>query len=342
MKMEKINTQYIVRNTLRTFKHLACFVVLLVLLLNQNTLVAQSQTPANREDQTKRPRLGNHKFVISPLVRDPFIKTHIRNTLGIGNAYDLEIPVLEIGGETVYGLRGDLLFALLDFEYQNAVKDWLAVWGKFGVVGRLGTGVQTLLAQGITAGIEFELGWMFKFLRTERTMLSGTLNLSNSNGTVINLAEFINDIIEKGELAPENELVRKRSYLRGGGGLRFAWAASDLFGVNLIGEGAYGESIDRRDKNKLFVKFGGSVDFDLKSRTSVPLGFALGFVFDSFPSGGDNTIDDNLKTTFLRIAYTGREDFLVSLDATWLRLPLRQLNQTLNGGITSINMRYYF
>ena len=55
-----------------------------------------------------------------------------------------------------------------------------------------------------------------------------------------------------------------------------------------------------------------------------------------------NTIGDNLQAVFLRIAYTGRDDFLISLDATWNRLPLRQLDQTLNGGVTTINMRYYF
>jgi hypothetical protein len=330
---------------IKTFGYLSFSVLLFVLSSGINPLFGQTGASARGEAQasrTKIPKLGNHKFVPSPIVRDPFIKTHIRNTLGIGKALDLEIPIVIIEGETVVGLRGDLLFTVLDFEYQHAVKDWLAVWGKFGVLGRLGTGVQSFLAQGITAATEFELGWMFKFMQTERTLLSGTLNLWNSNGTVINILEFVQDIVDKGELTPENELVRKRPFLRGGGGLRFAWAASDFLGVNLIGEGAYGESVDRREKNRVYVKLGGSIDFDLKSRTVVPIGFALGYTVDTFPSGGDNTIDENVQTAFLRISYTGREDFIISLDGTWIRLPLRQLDQTINGGLTLINMQYYF
>ena len=131
-----------------------------------------------------------------------------------------------------------------------------------------------------------------------------------------------------------------RSHLRGGG-LRFAWAASELIGVNLLGEGAYGESVDKREKNKLHIKFGGSVDFDLHSRTVVPIGFSLGYTFNTFPDGDING-DTNTQTMFLRIAYTGREDFIISLDGTWNRLPVRGSDETINGGLTLITMQYYF
>ena len=173
-------------------------------------------------------------------------------------------------------------------------------------------------------------------------MLSGTLNIWNNSGTVINIADFVQDIIDNGELRPGNELVRSRPFLRGGGGLRFVWAASELLGVNLIGETAYGESVDRREENKFYFKLGGSVDFDLASKTRVPIGFALGHTFNSFPTAADNTLDGRIQNSFLRIAYTGRDDFQVSLDMTWTRFPLKDLDQTLNGGLTLINMRYYF
>ena len=94
----------------------------------------------------RMPKLGNHNFLPNTFIRGPFINTYIRNTLGIGKAVDLDIPLLNVDGEEVIGLKGDLLFAALEFEYQHAVKDWLAVALEFEVIARLGTGVGSLLA----------------------------------------------------------------------------------------------------------------------------------------------------------------------------------------------------
>jgi len=318
------------------------FLLFMALLLTGEKLQGQIQTldfQKSAENKIKIPSLAHHRFVPNPYVRDPFIKTHIRNTLGIGQAIDLNIPLIEIGGETILGLRGNLLFTTLNFEYQHAVKDWLAVWGNFLIVGRLGTGIQSILAQGITAGIQFELGWMFKFVKTERVMLSGTLNLWNSNGTVVDILGFVSDIVDSTSNA---QLVRSRPFLRGGGGLRFAWDISELVGLTLLSETGYGESIDNRDKNKMFFELGGAIDFDLMARTSVPVGFALGYSVSSFPSGSDNTLDSPVQDGFLRIAYTGSSNFIISLDIIGSRIPLRQVDQTLNVSSVLINIRNYF
>lgn len=312
-------------------------------LLLFSSLAAQTDTIEKGANvNTTLPMLGKHKFIVNPYVRSPFIKTYIRNTLGFGQALDLQVPIIEIEGVPLSGLRGDLLFLQVEFEYQYAVNDWLAVFGDMSVFSRFGSGAQALIAQGINATVGFELGWMLKLLKTEKVMLSATLNIWNNSGTVINLYEFIQRIIDDSGLSDDNHLVITRNFIQGGGGLRFAWAATDFLGVNGLTEFAYGESVDKRNQNEIYYYLAGSVDFELNKVWSVPIGFAAGFKLDSFIAGSDNTIKNKITNLFLRTAYTGRNDFLISLDITWNRMPLSQLDQTLNGGTATVNFEYFF
>jgi hypothetical protein len=321
---------------------LALFIFLLCAIFNSRADTL-SVVPSGYPIQAiKIPVLGEHHFVDDHFVRTPFIRTYIRNSIGLGEAYDYDAPPLTIAGQPVVGLQGELVFVGLDFEYQYAAKKWLAMWIHFGITGRLGTEGQSLLAQGITTSISFEFGWMFKLHRTENTILSGTIHLLNDNGTVMNLLEYINRVIEDGGPTEENRLVISRPYLRGGGGLRYAWAISKLIGTNFLGDCVYGESVDSRNKNKLYYKFGVSGDINLNNTKNIPMGFALGYIYDTFPSGSDITIDENVQGVALKIAYTGRLDFLLSLDLIRSWYPQRNSDRTLHVALTNINLRYYF
>lgn len=311
----------------------ACSLALLItiLLLSGTPLLAQTA------DQIRIPRLAGHTFVPNPFAPDPFVKTYVRNSVGIGKVADLVTPIYVIDGETVVGLQGDLINAILEFEYQQAIQDWVAFRARVHVVGRLGTGVQSLLAQGITANTGFEFGWLFKLAQSRRTMLSGTLNLWNTSTTLVNVLDWVEGIVA-GVQVP---LTRTVPATRGGGGLRFAWAVSDLVGVNLLTEVGYGESANSTNDDKWFYRLAATADFDLKTKTSVPLGFAVGYRLDSFPDGGE-VVSSDISEFLLRTAYTGSTDFRISLDMTWAQLPVTTLDQTLKVVSTSINLRYYF
>ncbi len=303
----------------------------------EEAAASRMQIETQIADQIRIPRLGGHTFVPNPFAPDPFVKTYVRNTIGIGMVRNLEIPIAVVDDEVIVGLRGSLVNAILEFEYQQAVKDWVAFRMQVRVVGRLGTGVQALLAQGITANTGFEFGWLFKLAQGRRTMFSGTLNIWNNNTTAINLLDWVEGVVD-GEQVP---LVRNVPSVRGGGGLRFAWAVSDLVGVILLTETGYGESVDRDNDDEWFYKFGATVDCDLKAKTSTPLGFAVGYRRDSFPEGGEDIASD-VSEFLLRTTFTGSTDFRISLDLTYMRLPVLTLNQTFNVISTSINLRYYF
>ncbi len=308
-------------------------------------LITSISTPSvgRAEEESRIPHLSGHQFTTNNLTGDPFLKTYIRNSLGIGQSVDLFVPVIEVGDPPVrYGLKGDLLKAILEFEYQQAVKDWVAFRVQVRLLGRLGTGAQSLLATGVTANTGFEFGWLFKLAEGEKTALSGTLNLWNNSVTVVDFLGFVDDVVNPPPPPLAPSLVKTIPTTRGGGGLRYAWAASDLVGFLFKGETGMGESVDRStNSDEWFFNFAAAADFDLKTRTAVPLGLALGYKFDTFPEGGEDLAEAKQDLVF-RISYTGTTDFLLSLDFSYGWLEMKDNSDSTKFTSTLINLRYYF
>jgi len=310
----------------------------LIMTMLFGTVISAQQDSTSEKNKFQ---LGKHKFILNQFSRSPFIQTSLRNTLGGGKAVGFEIPIFEIDGKPVSGLRGDLLFVNLDLQYQYAVTDWLAVWGQLGLVSRVGSDAQAILSQGVNATIEFELGWLMKIYESEHLLISGSINLWNKSGTLINFYDYLQNIVE-GNNGPDNQLVLSRNFIQGGGGIRTAWAVSEAFGLNGLFEFAYGESVDNFNENDLYYKFAISGDIDLNPLYSVPIGFAGGVKFDSFVAGSDPSIKNKISTFFLRTAYTESNNYLVALDMTWLRLPQSASDQTLNAATASLSLELYF
>jgi len=290
-----------------------------------------------------RPMLNGHKFVVNNFVSSPFVNTFFRNTLGFGQAVDLNVPILYIDGEPVAGLRGDISFLTVDFEYQYAINNWAGIFGKIGLLTRFGTEAQSLVAQGLNASYGMELGWLFNVYKSKKVVISLTANLWNKSGTVLDLYDFVKEIIDSSGLTEDNNLLYSHDYVQGGGGIRMAWAPKSYLGVNGLFELAYGESIDNVMKNELYYKLGLSVDYDIRAHNpDVPLGFSLGAVLDSFARSDDSAVDDNSIVIFFRTAYTGRDDLLISFDMDWSRLPLSTVSERLKTMTGLITIEYYF
>jgi len=324
---------------------LSLWLSLLVFIIS--SLSAQEASPGNNQPREtgqaadRMPKLQEHVFVPSDFIKDPFIKTYIRNSLGLASSMNYDFPAITIGNREVTGVQGGLMFTLLEFEYQHAIKEWLAVGGGVQVLGRFGTETPSLLAQGITAGYGFELHWLFKLWQNEKMMLSGSLNLWNNSFTGINLHDFIRQIIEDGGLEPDNKLVRNTPSVRGGGGLRYAYGLSDLVGLKLYFESGYGESILRRAESQWFFEFGGALSLNIKNRTDVPLGFLLGYQQNSFPLLGDGVSDD-IRNIVFRISYTGTRDFSIGLEGFYQITKPEGFEESIKSTGTLISMRYYF
>lgn len=289
------------------------------------------------QDDDLRPALGPHRFMPNNITRDPFPRTYVRNTLGIGQVTDIPIvPKFEISpGDTIGGLTGNLIFAILDFEYQQRIKDWLSVWGQFNLRGRLGDDVGALLAEGVTLSTGFEIGWMFRVFRSERVTVAATAQVWNNNLTGLNIFDYLQGVIDTTDVP----LVRRTPILRGGGSLRFAWAANAWFGVTATGEFSYGESADRTENNSASSKLALAGSLDLGPLIDIPIGIVLAGDNVFSPDTALEDVSDARRMQ-LRIAYAGRRDFLIALDLTASRTPLRGV--TVTGKSATVSMRYYF
>jgi len=303
-------------------------------------LLLPTASAAQENDERKRPRLGDHMFITNPITKEPFSRTYVSQDLGIGVATDIDfLPSFVIGEDTIDAISGDLMFATLALEYQHAIKNWLAVFGTVDLTGRLGTDAGALLSEGATVLTGFELGWLFKLVENEKVALSGTANVWNNGFTGVNLLNWVQGIVDDEPV----ELVRSVPSVRAGGGLRFAWAASDLIGVSARSEVGLGESIARRGEDQTSFLLSGALDVDLNARTSVPLGLVVGFETNNSPREGSE-LTDRVSRGLFRVAYTGREDFVIAADIKFNRLSIDDSTTEDNVSTAgfSLNMRYYF
>ncbi len=305
--------------------------------LSARNVQAQADSTADAQvKDTKRPLLGPHRFIPNPVTGDPFPRTSVRNSLGVGQAIDLQIiPTFVIGNDTIQGVTGDLIFALLDFEYQQRIKEWMGFWVTVKIRGRLGDDVGALVAEGVTLSTGFDIGWMFKFLETDRIAMSATAQVTKRDFTGLNLFSFLQGVIDSQPVP----LVRKVPTLWSGAGLRFAWAANTWLGVTANGTLLYGESPDRTQGAGAAGKLSAAASLDFASLIHVPVGLVLAVETASDDPNGESS--NTSRGALVRIAYTGRDDFIIALD-------LSSLHTTLFSGTTvdissvNVSMRYYF
>jgi hypothetical protein len=285
----------------------------------------------------KRPSVGGHTFTSNDFVPDPFVRGFVRQSLGVAQALDLSFPLGIVGNDTLVILDGDLTFAVLDLEYQAAVKDWLAARGRVNLRSRLGTDGAALLAEGLQVGTGFEFGWLLRLVQTDGVVLSANLDVARNSFTVVDIRQFLEDVIDGAE---DPQLADNIPAVRAAGGLRFAWGASRLFGLTALLELGYGDAV-RRDRETDFIYTIGTVlDFDIGAVTPVPLGVGLGYRQTSVVQQVD--AESDARTAFVRVGYTGRPDFVVALDLLGNRVRDVSLEEAVTSVGGMLAMRYYF
>jgi hypothetical protein len=297
-------------------------------------------TPAlGQENDTgwKAPHKAGHTFSPVSGIPDAFVRSYVRMALGVSQTAETEFPLGIIDGDTLFASTGNLVFTQIALEYQQTIKEWIAFRAQFGLLGRLGTGTTALLSSGVSASVGYDLGWLVRLNESRKGYLSASVDVRNTDFTTINIAEFVNNIIE-GEDA---ELVQTTPSMRAGVGLRYTYAFSPLFGVVAFGETGFGEPVDESDGDEWFWRFGATADFDLGAAGWLPIGLALGYLQDSFPEGGTD-LTDVLRTFVFRVGYIGRKDLALGLSASYSIFPTEDLDRDLKSVGGQFEIRYYF
>ena len=283
------------------------------------------------------PRVGKTRVVSTTFLPAPFINTEATIALGYGKSSNVVTPLLEIEGQPVLGLEGDLIYAILGFEYSHAVRDWVAVWAQMRITARLGNELQSLLAQGVSTATGFELGWLIRLYENDRHILSTGISVRSGSVTLVDILGWTNGVIEDENVS----LVRKSPTLGTLWDLRYVYAANDFTALQALGQLAYSETVDRATGNEWYYGFGGLVSLDLTGKAGTPIGLALGYKYTTVPEGG-NEIADHVHAFLVGLSYVGRPDFSIGIDLQFQRVPIKGIDDPAKFFTAMITMDYFF
>ncbi len=301
---------------------------------------AEASTAAQQEEK-KLPILAGHQFLSSGFVPDPFVTTFIRNAVGGGVALNIESVLRDTAGNVIAATEGDIAFMNVGFQYQLALANWVAVRLQLAGAARVGTSTEALLSNGVSAVYGYALGGTFRLFESNRTYLSATADLTGNKIYDIGILQAIQDAIDSGIEPDSIQAVESGTDKSAVGGLQFAWAASRLVGVRLLGSIGIGEPFRDLDESETSVNGGAAIDFNLFNTSSVPLGFLLGWTYSSFSEAASN-VAEGINKWGLEVDWTGARDFSLGLQLSYNRVPLRDSDETINSWEGLINLRYYF
>ena len=289
------------------------------------------------EQNNNLPNLNKHYFIPNSNTPSPFIKSHFGMNLGIASSSDFDNIILEIDEETIIGLKGSLIFADLNFDYQQKIKDWIALYINVGVTARIGTELQSLLTQGVNTVAAFKIGWLVNIAEGKRDKLSASIQVNNYTANVINIGDFITDIIDE----VENPSISKNvPLLNGNVGLRYAHGFNELFGFQGFGDIGYGESYERGES--LFTyQLGGLFDMNLATKTKTPMGFALFYNIIAQPDLVQ--VPSKFATNAgMKISYSGAPHFNLGLEISSLKIPIPGVEDKISATSVFITSKYFF
>ena len=301
-------------------------------------LLTLAAAPAARaQEPGPRPALAAHTFVSTDLVPDAFVRNYVRTSLGYAEALGIDYPPVVIRGDTLNVLNGSLSYATLGIEYQAVLRDWIAARIALGLVSRLGTQSSSLVNEGVTVSSGYDFGFLARLHETTKTMLCGTLGVTNQYVTLIDVRQFAEDVVDG---VPNARLIDTVPTVRSNTGLRFAWAASPSFGVTLLGEGSYGDAPKRHELTSWGWDLGASVDYDAGPAHGIPVGAAFAYRLSSLP-GVIAQDHGNSSQTVLRIAYTGKRE-MVAVDVLGVFNSQNAQATAIWAGGSAFSMRIYY
>jgi hypothetical protein len=286
------------------------------------------------------PTLNQHYFTPMSVFPSPFMTTFFKT--GIGGGLSLTTVPITYNGKTLVTLDGEDTYVIADIHFQLKAKEWLSTWFRYQANARIGSSKPTILAHGVTSITSFEFGWMFSLLHSEKSQFSSTIYIDNSTVASIHLLNYIKDIVNDPD-SDNATISKERNPLSIGLGMRYAHSFSDIIGIQVYIDAAYGESILKRNETIWKFDMGILGSFDFYHRYDVPLGITLGYMVQKFTLFSNVKEDDSMSTIF-KLAYTGRKDYNIGLEISHNNTvtPLLENTATLQYLTTSFVMVYYF
>jgi hypothetical protein len=198
-----------------------------------------------------------------------------------------------------------------------------------------------MLAQGVSTVYGFVLQGKYLAYQSGRSRVSALATLTRKNVFGIDPFGFAQQIIDDGGLSKDNSLVTEGNVHRFSLGTSGAHTfATWLGGTAFVDVGLAQPVRDDADLEGIF-RGGAAASFDLRPLKKIPLGFTLGYDFDSFPEGGAN-VAKGIHAGTLGINYTGRRDLHVGMDVVVSTLKQTDIDSTLAATSFLLSLLYYF
>ncbi len=282
--------------------------------------------------------LNGYKFTPSRFVGDPFAVSFFGTTTGGGVAFDLKTPFVDLSGDTLGTLKGDVAFMALGFQFQQRFGSWFAARVGFAANARLGIDEQSVLAQGVTGAFLWNIGATARIFQGEKVIVSGAVDFGRTDLVGLDPFSFAQKIIDEGLGVEDNDLVGTAEAISAVASLRAGWAPAPWIGVTGVLEGGYGDVTE--SSSRTLFGGGATVGFDLENLGTVPIGFLLSAETDAFTQGGAD-IASRSWTYGVGVFYTGWDDFCVGLETTMALLDRRDAEDDFEALMATFSLRYW-
>jgi len=283
--------------------------------------------------------LNGFRFLPSSLIPSPFVTTYIRTATGGGIASNLSSLFVDVDGDTLGTLTGDVAFMTLAFEFQQQFGGWLAVRAGFAGSARMGVDEQSLLAEGLTGIASLNLGATARIWHNENWIVSGAVDFGSDEFVGLDPFGFAQSVIDSGGLSKDNSLVTSTSTTGARGSGRVAWAPKKWLGLTGF-LGVTSTDVSSSSSSDLFVGGGATVAVDLGQLNWPSIGLLLGYVSE----GANRGTDLAKRSTGITgaVMYTGRHDFSVGLEATSRKFKRATDDPDFSALLVTFNIRYWF
>lgn len=282
--------------------------------------------------------LNGYRFVPSRFVPHPFAVSYFATSTGGGVAFDLKTPFVDLSGDTLGTLTGDVAFMSLAFQYQQRFGKWFAARFGFTGSGRLGIDEQSVLAQGVTGSFLWNLGATARIFQSEKVLVSGAVDLGRTDLVGLDPFNFAQKIVDEGLGAEDNNLVGTAEAISAVASARVGWAPAPWIGVTGVLDVGYGDVTESSPET--VIGGGGTVGIDLANLGAVPIGFLLAAETDAFQQGGADLAARSWTYGF-GVFYTGWDDFSIGLETSMALFDRRDSEEDFEAFIATFNLRYW-
>lgn len=290
-----------------------------------------------QENSRKKFTLNGHEFLSTSAVENLNIETVLFSKLSMGSTGQLVSNGIMIGDDEILSFTGSLLYTGATVSYKQKVNDWFAIYIETQFVGRVGTHIPTLFAEGINTAGGSEIGWMFRMYQYEKGYLSGAIFTTRYAGSIINISKYIIDLIEGN---PNAKVIDKVPVSFIGARINYAHAFNKTWGAQFDAAFGYGEKLKRTQKD-IRTDLGLFVEANLYPDKKIPLGFGLGYNLSSMPETIYNE-DRFANIFFFNMAYTKASDFELGVEIQYFKVPLSGYKSTPTVFSANLMMRFNF